>query len=124
MTLNNTVNNWAVEIESFKIKFVHVAGKDIILADTPSRLIDIDPDIMLEPELQDYEFGCYCFETLPKDKSTAVEEKLALVDGVDLCEINISYDNMGNSQFSVKLPLSNTKFSCLQEKDPKNLGTT
>ena len=33
-TLNNTVDNWAVEIESFKIKFVHIAGKDNILADT------------------------------------------------------------------------------------------
>ena len=27
-TLNLHVNNWAVEIESFKIKFVHIAGKD------------------------------------------------------------------------------------------------
>ena len=27
-TLNNTVDNWAVEIESFKIKFVHIAGKE------------------------------------------------------------------------------------------------
>ena len=42
MTLNNTVNNWAMEIESFKIKFIHIAGKDNILADTLSRLIDID----------------------------------------------------------------------------------
>ena len=25
-TLNNTVDNWAVEIESFKIKFVHFSG--------------------------------------------------------------------------------------------------
>ena len=33
MTLNNTVNNWVMEIESFKIKFVHIAGKDNILAD-------------------------------------------------------------------------------------------
>ena len=24
ITLNNTVNNWAMEIESFKIKFVHM----------------------------------------------------------------------------------------------------
>ena len=36
-TLNNTVDNWAVEIESFKINFVHIAGKDNILADTLSR---------------------------------------------------------------------------------------
>ena len=33
-TLNNTVDNWAVEIESFKIKFVYIAGKDSILADS------------------------------------------------------------------------------------------
>ena len=36
-TLNNTVDNWAVEIESFKIKFIHISGKDNILADTLSR---------------------------------------------------------------------------------------
>ena len=58
MTLNNTVNNWAMEIESFKIKFIHIAGKDNILADMLSRLIDIDPDVELQPELKDYEFGC------------------------------------------------------------------
>ena len=46
MTLNNTVNNWATEIESFKIKFVHIAGKDNILADTLSRLINMDPLFM------------------------------------------------------------------------------
>ena len=118
-TLNNTVDNWAVEIESFKINFVHIAGKDNILADTLSRLIDTDPDVILEPELKDYEFGHYAFETLPKAKSTPVGETLALVDGVDICEINISYDNAENSQFSVKLPLSNVQFSCLQEKDLK-----
>ena len=118
-TLNNTVDNWAVEIESFKIKFVHIAGKDNILADTLSRLIDIDPDVEQEPELEDYEFGCYAFETLPKAKGTPVGETLALGDGVDICEINISYDNAENSQYSVKLPLSDTQFSCLQEKDPK-----
>ena len=43
----------AVEIESFKIKFVHIAGKDNVLADTLSRLIDIDPDVKQEPELKD-----------------------------------------------------------------------
>ena len=46
-------------------------------------------------------------------------ETLASVDGVDICKINISYDNTENSQFSVKLLLSDTQFSCLQEKDPK-----
>ena len=59
------------------------------------------------------------FETLSKAKSTPVGETLALVDGVDICEINISYDNAENSQCSVKLLLYDTQFSCLQGKDPK-----
>ena len=78
-TLNNTVDNWAVEIESFKIKFVHITGKDNILTDTLSRLINIDPDVEQEPELKDYEFGCYAFDTLPKAKGTPVGETLASV---------------------------------------------
>ena len=94
-TLNITVDNWAVEIESFKIKLIHILGKDNILAGTLSRLINIDPDVVLK----DYEFGCYAFESCPKAKSTPVSETLASVDGVDICEINISYDNAENSQF-------------------------
>ena len=67
-------NNWAVEIESFKIKFLHIAGNDNVIADTLIHLIDIDPDIILEPELKDYEFGSYCFETLPKARRSSVTE--------------------------------------------------
>ena len=119
MTLNNTVNNWAMEIESFKIKFVHIAGKDNILADTLSRLIDINPDVELQPELKDYEFGHYAFETLPKAKGKMVHKVITSIDGVNMCEINITYDNSENSPYLVKLPLSNEKFSCLEDKDLK-----
>ena len=94
------------------MKFVHIAGKDNILADTLSRLINIDPDVVLE--LKDYEFGHYAFKILPKATSTSVGEKLALVNGVDICKINITHDNSENSEFSVKLPLSNEEFSYLQ----------
>ena len=55
----------------------------------------------------------------PQAKGTPVGETLASVDGEDICEINISYDNTENSQFPVQLPLSDIQFSCLQEKDPK-----
>ena len=119
MTLNNTVNNWVMEIKSFKIKFVHIAGKDNVLTDTLSRLIDIDPNVELQPELKDYEFGCYAFETLPKAKGKAVYEVITSSGGVNVCEVNITYDNSENSPYSVKLPLSNEKFSCLQDKDLK-----
>ena len=119
MTLNNMVNNWAMEIKSFKIKFIPIAGNDSILADTLSRLIDINTDVELQPELKGYEFGCYAFETLPKAKGKMVHEVITSLDGVDVCEINIPYDNSENSPYSVKLPLSNEKFSCLQDKDLK-----
>ena len=36
MTLNNTVNNWSTEIESFNINFIHIAGKAMY----PSRYIE------------------------------------------------------------------------------------
>ena len=118
-TLNIHINNWAVEIESFKIKFVHIASKDNVIADTLSHLIDIDPDIILEPELKDYEFGSYCFENLPKARRSSVAEKLASVDGVDVCEISITYNNDENSPNSVEMPLPDEKFSQLQGMDEK-----
>ena len=102
-SLNNTVDNWAVKIESFKIKFFHISGKDNILTDTLSRFINTELDVVKEPELKDYEFGCYAFETLPKAKSTPVGETLASADGIDICEINISYDNAENSLNSIQL---------------------
>ena len=85
--------------------------------DTLSHLIDIDPDIVLEPELK--EVGSYCFEILPKARRSSVAEKLASVDGVDVCEINITYDNDENSPNSVEMPLSDEKFSQLQMGDEK-----
>ena len=61
MTLNNTVNNWSTEIESFNINFIHIAGKANVLADTLSRLIDTDPDLQQQPELEGHEFGKVLF---------------------------------------------------------------
>ena len=55
-TLNNKVNNWAMELEAFNIKFQHVSGKTNILADTLSRLVDIDPDARLDPENAGWEW--------------------------------------------------------------------
>ena len=82
-------------------------------------MININPDIILESELKDYEFGSYCFETLPMARRMSVTEKLASVDGVDVCEISITYDNDENLPNSVEMPLSNEKFSQLQVRDEK-----
>ena len=118
MTLNNTVNNWSTEIESFNINFVHISGKANILADTLSRLIDTDPDLKQQPELEGHEFSKYCFETLPKVRGSVSHEKVG-GDEAEVCEIQITYDNPENSELSVELPLEDDKFISLQENDLK-----
>ena len=67
-TLNSKVNNWAMELEFFNIQFEYIQGSKNIIADTLSRLIDINQDIQLPPEEQGYEFGYAIFEELPKIK--------------------------------------------------------
>ena len=49
-TLNSKVNNWAVEISPFRIKFEYIKGIKNTLADTMTRLITITPEIKLEEE--------------------------------------------------------------------------
>ena len=118
MTLNNMVNNWSTEIESFNINFVHISGKANVLADTLSRLIDTNPDLKQQPELEGHGFGKYCFEALPKMRGSISHAKIS-GDTAEVCEIQITYDNPKNSEFSVELPLDDEKFTSLQENDPK-----
>ena len=48
--MNSKVNNWAVELEAQNITFEYIPGIWNTLADTLSRLIEIDEDIKLQPE--------------------------------------------------------------------------
>ena len=123
MTLNNVVNNWSTEIESFNINFVHISGKTNILADTLSRLIETDPNLKQQPELEGHEFGKYCFVALPKVRGSVSHEKVG-GNAAELCEIQITYDNPENLELSVELPLEDDKFTSLQENDPKNSGSS
>ena len=63
-TLNSKVNNWAVEISPYRIKFEYIKGIKNTLADTMSRLIQIDPEAKLQPEQEGYEFGYHAFEDM------------------------------------------------------------
>ena len=49
-TLNSKVNNWAVELESQDITFEYIPGIQNNLADTLSRLIEMDENVKLQPE--------------------------------------------------------------------------
>ena len=72
-TLNSKVNNWAVEISPFRITFEYIKGIKNTLADTMSRLIDMDPQIQPKPEPEGYELGYYTFDQLPALEVSNVE---------------------------------------------------
>ena len=72
-TLNSKVNNWAIEISSFRIAFEYIKGIKNTLADTMSRLIEIDSQAQEESEPEGYEFGYYVFDNLPSIKVTDIE---------------------------------------------------
>ena len=72
-TMNSKVNNWAVELESQNITFEYIPGIKNTLADTLSRLIDIDQDIRLQPEEEGKEFGYFPFEELPTAQTQMIE---------------------------------------------------
>ena len=55
-TGNTTVNNWAVSLEDYQLKFEYIKGVKNNLADTMSCLVNLDPDLMLPPEPQGQEF--------------------------------------------------------------------
>ena len=48
--MNSKVNNWAVKLKAQNITFQYIPGIQNTLADTLSRLIEMDDDIKLQPE--------------------------------------------------------------------------
>ena len=112
-TLNDKVSNWAVELETYRIKFEQIKGKSNVLANTLSRLISIDPDVKLEPELEGYEFRQYCFQELPKASSYTVNEiitsQVIEAHDADITEPITTYS----------IPLPSVKLHELQESEEK-----
>ena len=73
-TLNSKVNNWAIEISPFHITFKYIKGIKNTLANTMSRLININPQVQhQESEPEGYEFGYYTFDTLPTMEVSNIE---------------------------------------------------
>ena len=67
-TMNSKVNNWAVELEQFRLHLEWIPGTRNLLADSLSRLLDVVPDAQKTKEPDDHEFGSYCFEELEPAK--------------------------------------------------------
>ena len=106
-TLDSKVNNWAIEISPFHITFEYIKGIKNTLADSMSRLIDIDPQIQQDAEPEGCEFGYYTFDTLP-----AME-----VSNIETMKETSNEKEENNKDSIVSLPLSNSMLSKLQLQD-------
>ena len=106
-TLNSKVNNWAIKISPFCITFKYIKGIKNTLADTMSRLINIDPQVQQESEPEGYEFGYYTFDTLPAIKVSNINMAKETISDKD-------EDDMGNS---VQLPISDDMLTKMQSQD-------
>ena len=105
-TLNSKVKNWAIEISPFHITFEYIKGIKNTLADTMSRLIDIDPQVQQNPEPKGYEFGYFTFDTLSVIEVSAIEMKKTS-DG----------EKENNMDSVIDLPLTDGMLSNLQSQD-------
>ena len=78
--MNSKVNNWAVELEQFKLHLEWIPGSHNLLAESLSHLLDVTPDAQQTEEPTDNEFGSYCFEELEPAKilETVVTEIIEL----------------------------------------------
>ena len=107
--LNTKVNNWAVEISSYRIQFEYIKGIKNTLADTMSHLIEIDPDVKLTPKPESCEFGCYAFDY---NSESLITEVQAIKNTTDMANQPILKD-----MCDVELPLTDEMFIKLQKED-------
>ena len=106
--------NWAVQLESQNITFEYIPGIRNTLADTLSRLIEMDENIKLQPEEEGKEFGYFPFKELPPVMTQVVEEVIECEIG----NINIQHTDPVEIDLDIQLPLKDDKLVKLQESAP------
>ena len=102
-TLNTKVNN--CPFSPYRIRFEYIKGIRNTLADTMSRLIQIDPEAKLNPEPEGYEFGYHAFEDMEPIKSDIQEIK-----------VSIEREPITLPPEEIKLPLSDEKLLLCRKK--------
>ena len=108
--MNTEVNNWAVELKSYNLKFEYIKGIKNTLTDTLSRLLEIGPDVALPAEPPGTEFGYNFFEGLPP-----VQVGEIIIEGVKLKPD----PNTFFKDIDLILPLKSRSIRSLQAKDAK-----
>ena len=101
-------------MESQNITFEYIPGIWNTLADTLSRLIEMDEDIKLHPEEEGKEFGYFPFEELPAVTTQLVEEVIECEIG----NINLHHTDPVQIDIEITLPVKDEKLVKLQESDP------
>ena len=112
--MNSKVSNWGGELEAQNITFKYIPGIKNTLADTLSRLIEMDEDIKLQPEEEGKEFGYFPFEELPPVTTQVIEEVIEC----DIGNIHIQHTDPVNINIEIELPMKDEKLAKLQECDP------
>ena len=107
--MNSKVNNWAIEISPFHITFKYIKGIKNTLADTMSRLININPQVQQDSEPEGYEFGYYTFDTLPMLEVSNIET----TQDTSVC---VNDNNDANNNL-LEMPIDNDTLFRLQQKD-------
>ena len=92
-THNYLVNNWAVELSAYDIRFRFIKGKDNLLADSLSRLIEQGISEAQVPEPSGQEFGYYLFDggkVKPQNihEVRVIDPKIELVDTENITDVN------------------------------------
>ena len=109
-TLNSKANNWAIEISPFCITFEYIKkGIKNTLADTMSRLINIDPQVQQYSEPEGYEFRYYTFDTLPTLDVSNIET-------TQVTSVCVNDDSNANN-YLLELPIDNDTLLTLQQED-------
>ena len=85
------------------------------MADTLSRLIEIDDDIKLPPEEEGKEFGYFQFKELPP-VSTQVSEEILICD-MHGTELKLNHTEPVTQEVDIQLPLSQEKMKELQHSN-------
>ena len=88
-----------------------------MLADTLSRLIEVNSDVKLPEEDEGHEFGYVPFEQLPPAQAEVLEE--ILINEVTNDKVTIQHDTPVQKDIEIELPLTNQKMKELQEQEPK-----
>ena len=96
-----------MELESQKIDFVFIPGIKNVLADTLSRLIEVDSDVKLPEEKEGEEFRYVPFRQLPPAQVETLEE--VLINEVTKDKVTIQHEDPIQKNIDINLPLTNQK---------------